>query len=117
MFSAASDSAAHSVSRYDPLRNRQFGDFHADRRAMPGFAGQLQPAAGSIDSAQPFVDITQPDPAAEGVLEPFLGHAQPIVDHFDEGAAVSKRRLDGDPAASYFTREPVLDRVFHQRLQ
>src|SRR5215471_18745622 len=117
MFSAASaGSAANSGSRNDPLRNRQFGDFHADRRALPGFAGQLQRAAGPIDSAQPFVDITQPDTAAEGLLEPFFRHAQPIVDHFDERTGVSTRRLDGDTAASYFTREPVLDRVFYQRL-
>src|SRR5262245_43843210 len=103
-------------SRGHPLGLGHLGDLDADRGYGSGCARQLQAAAGSIDGLQAFVDVAEAYPLAKRLLEAFRRHAQTVVLHFDDGAAVALRGADRDPAAADFARQPMLDRVLDERL-
>src|SRR3990170_5846737 len=120
--SRASCSSSTRTARKSISGNHAFGqgelrNFDARARALAGDARQLQTIVRPVDRPQAFVDVAQADAAAERGLEPFLAHAQSIVQDFDDRVAVADEGPDRDASAAHFAGQPVLDRVFDQRLQ
>src|SRR5262245_10365755 len=71
----------------------------------------------SVDGPEPLVDVAQPDSTPERALKPILGHAQPVVQYFDDRASITEGGSDGNPSLADFARQTVLDRVLHERLE
>src|SRR5438105_9437368 len=119
--SSSTRTARRSMLRGYPFRNRQQRYLDAGGCPLPGLARELDLAVRAVDGPQALVDVAQADAAAVGALEPVFdhvgAHAQPIVVDLDNRVAVPGGRADRDPSAADFSREPVFDRVLHERLQ
>src|SRR6188768_166651 len=104
-------------SRRNLLRLHQFGDFYSGACAVTWLARHLQLVRGAVNHPQPFADVGQPDSARHRLLEPFEHEAHAVVLDVYHGATVLAPASDDERAGTDLAGEPVLDRVFDERLQ
>src|SRR5688500_18335169 len=104
------------ASGRDLIGGSELRHLDACAETLAWLARELQSVRRTIDHAQPFPDVCQPNPVRYRLIQRVQHHAHPVVVDLDDGAPALAPTADGDRAGSDLARKAMLDRVLDERL-